>query len=638
MSQDQTVQFVTSPYADIFVQVLLKGKSTTRIHKRVVPANVLSSRSTQELAPKSATPTLDMQDLGNDTAHVVIHFFYTKQYDCIKPTGVSSDSAKGYELKVSLQVIEAAKKMELPALVDLAKRKCARLCKELDLLNLVAILGKLSFDYTSFPDIQHHIAYHLEKVLANPRSQFATELLSRATTNSITNMLVRKLVMMARKEQKSEAEVKPRPEDEVPGVLICESRPHPPFQDSVIAKPELSQLSQERRTKQFQKTLKKLQSDDKGKGRDDSEPAERDLKVPLPTASHHDSCLAKGQEEADSGSSRLREGPSPFSNPSSGLGTVPNARKKLNAPQRGGSLSKPAEVVSTIHPSWTRIMDERLKVVEAKMEAKRSESTHIDSESGGVIVSSEPHPTTMPSPSSYTGLENSIAKMKDFVVAETTSAVDWELPKFVAEKLEKPEGERQESTLEDSDSEGVLVEADPQPIMTPSPTASDNSAMRRFLAFDRILAVRLDKKHIFSKPLDTVDIEDYPFLVGHIIIHYLVTDKYQCLNPEWKTEDERNCSELATAFRAHAAVVDLEFPILQLLASSEMRRLEGKLSLVSITRTLNDIGLPLDLYPTITANFVAYAIRLSAPPSQKCKDGMMNQLGVPENVAMVLVK
>ncbi|KAH7214592.1 hypothetical protein DER44DRAFT_133417, partial [Fusarium oxysporum] len=152
------------------------------------------------------------------------------------------------------------------------------------------------------------------------------------------------------------------------------------------------------------------------------------------------------------------------------------------------------------------------------------------------------------------------------------------------------------------------------------------------------LAVRLDKKHIFSKPLDTVDIEDYPFLVGHIIIHYLVTDKYQCLNPEWKTEDERNCSELATAFRAHAAAVDLELPILQLLASYEMRRLEGKLSVVSITRTLNDIGLPLDLYPTITANFVAYAIRLPASPSQKCKDEMMNQLGVPENVAMVLVK
>ncbi|CVL10565.1 uncharacterized protein FPRN_12841 [Fusarium proliferatum] len=152
------------------------------------------------------------------------------------------------------------------------------------------------------------------------------------------------------------------------------------------------------------------------------------------------------------------------------------------------------------------------------------------------------------------------------------------------------------------------------------------------------LAMRLDKKHIFSKPLDTVDIEDYPFSVGHILIHYLTTDKYECLQPEGETEDERNCSELATAFKAHAAAVDLELPFLQLLASSEMRRLEGKLSLVLIARTLNDTRLPLDQYPMITANFVSCVIRLSASPSKECKEEMMNQLGVPENVAMVLVK
>ncbi|KAG5768839.1 hypothetical protein H9Q72_003741 [Fusarium xylarioides] len=152
------------------------------------------------------------------------------------------------------------------------------------------------------------------------------------------------------------------------------------------------------------------------------------------------------------------------------------------------------------------------------------------------------------------------------------------------------------------------------------------------------LAGRLDKKHIFSKPLDTVDIEEYPFSVGHIIIHYLITDKYQCLKPEGETEDERNCSELATAFEAHAAAVDLELPCLQLLASSEMRRLEGKLNLVLITRTLNDTELPLDLYPTITANFMSYVIRLSASPSKECKEEMMSQLSVPENVAMVLVE
>lgn len=69
-----------------------------------------------------------------------------------------------------------------------------------------------------------------------------------------------------------------------------------------------------------------------------------------------------------------------------------------------------------------------------------------------------------------------------------------------------------------------------------------------------------------------------------------------------------------------------------------MRRLEGKLSLVLITRTLNDTKLPLNQYPAITANFVSYVIRLSASPSKECKEEMMNQLGVPENVAMVLVK
>ncbi|KAF5675430.1 hypothetical protein FCIRC_7414 [Fusarium circinatum] len=152
------------------------------------------------------------------------------------------------------------------------------------------------------------------------------------------------------------------------------------------------------------------------------------------------------------------------------------------------------------------------------------------------------------------------------------------------------------------------------------------------------LTARLDKKHIFSKPLDTVDIEEYPFSVGHIIIHYLITDKYQCLKPEGETEDERNCSELGTAFQAHAAAVDLELPCLQLLASSEMRRLEGKLSFVLIAQTLNDIRLSLDLYPAITANFVSHVIRLSASPLNECREEMIRQLDVPENVAMVLVQ
>ncbi|KAF4946767.1 hypothetical protein FGADI_10971 [Fusarium gaditjirri] len=500
MSQDPKVQFFASPYTDIFVQVQLRGSSTTQIHKGVVPAKVLLSRRMKVPAPGSATPILDMQDLACDTAHAVIDFFYTRQYDCIKPRDVTRNSSKGYELKVSLQVIEAARMLELPALVYLAQRECARLCQELDLLNLVAILGKLDFDYTNFPEIKHHIAYHLENVLASPHSQFTTDLLSRATTNSITDMLVRKLVMTAREGHKSETKAKPLPKNGFPGVIFREPRPQPPFEADVIAKPEMPKTSQELQTKQFQLLLKKMQPDDKGKGRDDSEQAKYSLKVPLPTTPQQDSCLAKGQEDADSGPSRLREGPNSFLNPSSGVETVPSARKESNAPQRGGSSSKLAQVLSSHNTSWNNMIDDRMKVIEAnmgaKMEAKRSEPTLIETERKGATINPKPHPTTTPGPSNPTELGNSIAnsvaknvitKMKDFIVVETNSAIDWELPKSVAERCETPESERQDSTPVDSDSDGVLVQSEPQPTVTSSSTGSGSSTnpMGLFLAFDR---------------------------------------------------------------------------------------------------------------------------------------------------------
>ncbi|PNP74813.1 hypothetical protein FNYG_11950 [Fusarium nygamai] len=392
MFQDLPAQFITSPYADTFVKVLLKGKSITWIHRGVIPGHVLSSHnSTEELASKSASPILDMQNIGNDTAHVIIHFFYTKQYNCIKPLGISDDSARGYELRVSLQVIEAARKMTLLALVDLAKRQCARVCQEMDLLNLVAILGKMNIDYKNFPELTQHITIHLEQVLTNPHSEFASNLLSQATSNSITDILVRKLVMVAQDKRTSEPKARPRPGNEVRGMPPSPSRPQPFSQDSVTAKLESSKLLYQRRTQQPQEVVKNIQRDDKGKGRDVSKPPEQASKAPLPTASQQEPRLTKAQEVAQSGPSRKARPPTP-------------------------------------------------------------------------------------------GLGGCIASMKDFVVAEKSSAVDWEVPKSEAEQSQKSES----STLVDSDDDAVLVDSETQPTVTPSPTGSGNTnRMNLFYAYDR---------------------------------------------------------------------------------------------------------------------------------------------------------
>ncbi|KAF5585279.1 hypothetical protein FPCIR_8359 [Fusarium pseudocircinatum] len=410
MFQDLPAQFITSPYADIFIKVLLKGRSIIWIHRGVVPVHILSKNVTEELGPKSASPILDMQDIGNDTAHVIIHFFYTKQYNCIKPWGLSGDTAKGYELRVSLQVIEAARKLKLQALVDLAKRQCARVCREMDLLNLVAILGKMNIDTKNFPELAQHISLHLEKVLADPHSEVASNLLSRTNSNSITDILVRKLVMSAR--GKPTGEPKPEPGNKTQDIP---TRTQLPSQDSVTAKPESLQSPDQRRTQQPQEVPKNPQQDDKEKGRAVSDPATYVWKLREKTVPHHESCATNGQEETQSWPSRVRGWPCPFSPP---CGECADAEKKANPPT----------------PE----------------------------------------------------LAGCIASMKDFVVAEKSSAVDWEVPKFETEKSEKSESERTESTIVDSDDEGVLVESETQPNTTPNLEDSRNTTrMNLFYAYDR---------------------------------------------------------------------------------------------------------------------------------------------------------
>ncbi|KAF5589870.1 hypothetical protein FPANT_6203 [Fusarium pseudoanthophilum] len=668
MSQNLPAHFITSPYADTFAKVLLKGNSITWVHRGVIPGHVLSSETTEELGSKKPSPILDMQNIGNDTAHVIIHFFYTKQYNCIKPWGIYGDTAKGYELKVSHSVIEAARKMKLPALADLAKRQYMRVCREMDFFNLVAISGKMYIDTKNFPELEQHISLHLEKVLSDPYSEVASDFLSQTTSNSITDILVRKLLMNARDKLVSETKAKAEPGN---GTQDIPTRTKPPSQNAVTAEPEPSPFTWQRRTQQPQEEVpKNPQPDDKGKGRAVSKPETYVWKLREQTIPHHESRAANGKEGAQSGPSRVRGWPCPFSPPCGGCA---DAEKKANppTPELTGCIASMKDFVAVEKSSavdWEVPKSETEK--SEKSESERTESTVVDSDDEGVLVESEARTTTTPRtddsrntyPMNNTYGLNFVhaSNLKSYEIPFTTPAlhVMWRVSRSIVKARHI-----QNSQFADMPSDQV-ASLDFTPTCKGNFKVMDRGDMkfpetsqytgdvchilfrsqgpllipRTILKKCPKLAVRLDKKHIFSKPLETVDIEEYPFSVGHIIIHYLITDKYQCLKPEGETEDERNCSELATAFEAHAAAVDLDLPCLQLLASSEMRRLEGKLSLVLVTRTLNDTELPLNLYPTIAANFVSCVIRLSASPSKESKEEMMNQLGVPENVAMVLVQ
>ncbi|KAF4967653.1 hypothetical protein FSARC_4848 [Fusarium sarcochroum] len=86
--------------------------------------------------------------------------------------------------------------------------------------------------------------------------------------------------------------------------------------------------------------------------------------------------------------------------------------------------------------------------------------------------------------------------------------------------------------------------------------------------FDKCPKLSLFLTHS-NNGVKTVNLRDIPYDAGHIVIHFLVAKGYQGLRPRGSTEEERNASELATAFRPYAAAVDLDLPSLQELTFIE---------------------------------------------------------------------
>ncbi|KAF5019961.1 hypothetical protein F66182_8020 [Fusarium sp. NRRL 66182] len=152
------------------------------------------------------------------------------------------------------------------------------------------------------------------------------------------------------------------------------------------------------------------------------------------------------------------------------------------------------------------------------------------------------------------------------------------------------------------------------------------------------LASRLEGPFFFSKPRGTIDIEDISYDTGHIVIHFLITGKYQCLKPKGDTDDERNISQLATAFRTYATAVDLDLELLQDLAEGEIQQLEDKMNLVSFAQTLDGLDLALDHYPKLATRLKTRIFLFSIRSPQKDIDDMVAQLGAPKKASMVFLQ
>ncbi|KAJ4321512.1 hypothetical protein N0V84_005315 [Fusarium piperis] len=126
------------------------------------------------------------------------------------------------------------------------------------------------------------------------------------------------------------------------------------------------------------------------------------------------------------------------------------------------------------------------------------------------------------------------------------------------------------------DSDDEVVENRPQR----SPYASDIVALR----FSPSQTLRIPRQFLEKtplaarcEPLNEINLESIQFDAGHVIVNFLVTGRYQCLEPWASTAAGKYSSEFRTALRVYMAAESLGLMDLLKVAQEEVKKAGDKL-------------------------------------------------------------
>ncbi|KAL9563601.1 hypothetical protein ACKAV7_012269 [Fusarium commune] len=134
-----------------------------------------------------------------------------------------------------------------------------------------------------------------------------------------------------------------------------------------------------------------------------------------------------------------------------------------------------------------------------------------------------------------------------------------------------------------------------------------------------------------------------PYASGHVIIHYLVTGTYQCLQSQEEEEGEEKkfSAELATAIRVYVAADSLSLPALREMARGEIFRLGEWLSLLTLIKVMEEAALSFDAYPGIAAYVESRVLLHSQDKGNhgpEKADETLDALGTPDSLSKVLLR
>lgn len=142
----------------------------------------------------------------------------------------------------------------------------------------------------------------------------------------------------------------------------------------------------------------------------------------------------------------------------------------------------------------------------------------------------------------------------------------------------------------------------------------------------------------FSFNSKHVHLKDISLHTGHVIIHYLVTNTYQCLKPREEAMETRNTWEFFIATRVYKAAGALSLNQLRELAREEMVRLGDKLELSTLIKVLDLSISSLKDLPGITTYIESRLLSFYKESPSGTASRLLRDIGIPDTLSKVLLR
>ncbi|KAF5551085.1 hypothetical protein FNAPI_7512 [Fusarium napiforme] len=152
--------------------------------------------------------------------------------------------------------------------------------------------------------------------------------------------------------------------------------------------------------------------------------------------------------------------------------------------------------------------------------------------------------------------------------------------------------------------------------------------------------IRAEDSHVVGK----LWLNDIAIDAGHVIIHYLVTGTYQCLQHKKEEEkDEKDFSaEFATAIRVYVAADNLPLPALREMAKEEILRIGNWLSIPALIKVMEEAAVPFKAYPGIAAfvesRLLSFSQTAAMDGGEDHVDETLLALGAPDTLSQVVLR